>query len=127
MEGAGCETEWEGSAGSRDEAEGGDWSWVMKYLVCHTGDLDVHGSRSQVPCPHLFAGRMKVEGLSLTNPRGRCWAGQPGQETGAGSLSLALLPIPFRASLIAQLVKNWPAMQETPVRFLGWEDPLEKG
>ena len=32
-----------------------------------------------------------------------------------------------RASLIAQLVKNLPAMQETPVRFLGQEDPLEKG
>ena len=31
------------------------------------------------------------------------------------------------ATLIAQLVKNPPAMQETPVRFLGWEDPLEKG
>ena len=27
----------------------------------------------------------------------------------------------------AQLVKNMPAMQETPVRFLGQEDPLEKG
>ena len=33
----------------------------------------------------------------------------------------------FWASLIAQLVKNPPAMQETPVRFLGWEDPPEKG
>ena len=32
-----------------------------------------------------------------------------------------------RASLIAQLVKNLPAMQETPVQFLGREDPLEKG
>ena len=31
------------------------------------------------------------------------------------------------ASLIAQLVKNPPAMQETAVQFLGWEDPLEKG
>ena len=30
------------------------------------------------------------------------------------------------ASLIAQLVKNLPAMQDTWVRFLGWEDPLEK-
>ena len=30
-------------------------------------------------------------------------------------------------SLIAQLVKNLPAMQETLVRFLGWEDLLEKG
>ena len=27
----------------------------------------------------------------------------------------------------AQLVKNLPAMQETPVRFLGWEDPLKEG
>ena len=30
-------------------------------------------------------------------------------------------------SPIAQLVKNLPARQETLVRFLGWEDPLEKG
>jgi len=31
------------------------------------------------------------------------------------------------ASLVAQLVKKSPAMQETPVRFLGREDLLEKG
>ena len=31
------------------------------------------------------------------------------------------------ASLIAQLVKNPPVIQETLVRFLGWEDLLEKG
>ena len=31
------------------------------------------------------------------------------------------------ASLVAQLVKNPPAMQEILVRFLCWEDPLEKG
>ena len=30
-------------------------------------------------------------------------------------------------SLVAQLVKNLPAMQETLVRFLGQKDPLEKG
>ena len=28
---------------------------------------------------------------------------------------------------MAQVVKNLPAMQETLVRSLGWEDPLEKG
>ena len=33
----------------------------------------------------------------------------------------------FLASRIAQLVKNPPAMQEIPVQFLDWEDPLEKG
>ena len=31
------------------------------------------------------------------------------------------------SSLVAQLVKNLPAMQKTRVRSLGWEDPLEKG
>ena len=30
------------------------------------------------------------------------------------------------ASLVAQMVKNLPAMQETWVLSLGWEDPLEK-
>ena len=30
------------------------------------------------------------------------------------------------ASLLAQMVKNLPAVQETRVRSLGWEDPLEK-
>ena len=32
-----------------------------------------------------------------------------------------------RTSLVAQMVKNPPARQETRVRCLGWEDPLEKG
>ena len=32
-----------------------------------------------------------------------------------------------RASLVAQLVKNLSAMQETWVRSLGWEDPLKEG
>ena len=31
------------------------------------------------------------------------------------------------SSLIAQLVKNLPAMQETPIWFMDQEDPLEKG
>ena len=31
------------------------------------------------------------------------------------------------ASLVAQMVKNLPAMLETWVQSLGWEDPLEKG
>ena len=32
----------------------------------------------------------------------------------------------IRASLVAQMVKNLPAVQETQVQSLGWEDPLEK-
>ena len=33
----------------------------------------------------------------------------------------------LRTSLVAQKVKNLPAMRETQVRFLGGEDPMEKG
>ena len=32
----------------------------------------------------------------------------------------------FRAPLVAQMVKRLPAVQDTRVRSLGWEDPLEK-
>ena len=38
-----------------------------------------------------------------------------------------MLPPSLGASLIAQLVKNPPEIQETLVQFLGWVDPLEKG
>ena len=41
---------------------------------------------------------------------------------------LAVLQCLFRPSLVAQMVKNLLAVQETSwVGFLGWKDPLEKG
>ena len=37
-------------------------------------------------------------------------------------------PLPYSwASLVAQMVKNLPAMWETWIQSLGWEDPLEEG
>ena len=42
-----------------------------------------------------------------------------------GTREITLLPL-VRASLVAQSVKNLPAVQETWVRSLGREDPLEK-
>ena len=39
-------------------------------------------------------------------------------------LSISFLP--WRSSLVAQMVKSLPAMRETWVQSLGWEDPLEK-
>ena len=39
---------------------------------------------------------------------------------------LKLLRLDFGASLVAQRIKRLPAMQETWVQSLGWEDPLEK-
>ena len=43
-------------------------------------------------------------------------------------LILTMLAMPSLVpSLVAQLVKNLPAMQETWVQSMGWEDPLGKG
>ena len=50
----------------------------------------------------------------------------PSVPSDKGSVKLGNSSV-LRASLIVQLVKNRPAMQETPVRFPGQEDPLEKG
>ena len=46
-------------------------------------------------------------------------------EAGAGSIYVKLENW-VQLDLIAQVVKNPPAVQETQVRFLGWEDLLEK-
>ena len=54
----------------------------------------------------------------------------PGLISGSGRSAGEGIGYPLQyswASLEAQLVKNLPAMQETRVRSLGWEDPLEKG
>ena len=51
----------------------------------------------------------------------------PGNYIGFLALSLVLIFSVRWSSLVTQLVKNLSAMQETPVRFLGWEDPLQKG
>ena len=66
---------------------------------------------------------------------------QDGEETQAGGgwesgflnggnilfFDLGGIYIGFCLLMVAQLVKNPPAMRETWVQFLGWEDPLERG
>jgi len=44
-----------------------------------------------------------------------------------GAIAFSLLCTYMRVIVIAQLVKNLPIMQETPVQFLGQKDPLKKG
>ena len=67
------------------------------------------------------------------NPVGKesaCNAGNPGSIPGSGRSPGEGIVYPIQyswASLVAQLVKNPPAMKETWVQSLGWEDPLEKG
>ena len=57
-------------------------------------------------------------------------AGDPGSIPGSGRSVGERIGYPLQyswASLVAQLVRNSPAMQEAWVRSLGWEDPPEKG
>ena len=59
-----------------------------------------------------------------------CNAGDPGSIPGSERSAGEVTGYPRQyswASLVAQLVKNPPAMRETWVRSLSWEDPLEKG
>ena len=59
-----------------------------------------------------------------------CSAGDPSSIPGSGRSPGEGTGSPLQypwASLVAQLVKDPPAMQETWVPSLGWEDPLEKG
>ena len=59
-----------------------------------------------------------------------CDAGDPSSIPGQGRSAGKGKGYPLQyswASLVAQLVKNLPAVWETWVRSLGWEDPLEKG
>ena len=59
-----------------------------------------------------------------------CNAGDPSSIPGLGRAAGEGIGCPLQyswASLVAQLVKNLPAMRKTWVRSLAWEDPLEKG
>ena len=63
--------------------------------------------RTSVPRPGIKPRPLVMKALVLTT-------GRPGNSL-------------YPTSLVAQLVKNSPAMWETWVQSLGWEDPLEKG
>ena len=59
-----------------------------------------------------------------------CNAGDPSSIPGSGRSAGKGISYPLQyswASLVAQLIKNLPAVRETWVQSLGWEDPLKKG
>ena len=70
---------------------------------------------------------------SLVGKESACNAGDPGSILGSGRGTLPTgegigYSLQYSwASLVAQLVNNLPAMRETWVQSLGWEDPLERG
>ena len=72
---------------------------------------------------HIFAN-------SSVDKESTCNAGDPGSIPGSGRSPGEGIGYPLQyslASLVSQVVKNPPAMWETRVRSLGWDDPLEKG
>ena len=67
---------------------------------------------------------------SLGGKESTCHAGDPGSIPGSGRSPGEEIGYPLQyswASLVAQLVKNPPAMWEIWAWSMGWEDPLEKG
>ena len=71
----------------------------------------------------------KVSSYSSVSKESTCNAGDPRSIPGLGRFPGEGIGHPLHyswASLVAQLVKNPPAMGETWVPSLGWEDPLEK-
>ena len=75
---------------------------------------------------------MDTEGFpdSSVGKESACNAGDPGSTPGSGRSTGEGKSYPLQyswASLVAQLVKNSPALPKTWVQSLGWDDPLEKG
>ena len=74
--------------------------------------------------------RPKGNPHSSVGKESACDAGDAGSIPGSGRSAGEGIGYPLQnswVSLVAQLVKNPPAIRETWVRPLGWQDPLEKG
>ena len=83
-------------------------------------------------CNNVFKASYTQNGFpdSSVGKESTCNARNPSSIPGSGRSPEERKVYPFQyswASLVAQLVKNPPTMQETWVKSLGWEDPLEKG
>ena len=84
-----------------------------------------------VPDPGIKPGSPALHGFphSLVGKEFTCSAGDPGSIPWLGSSPGEGIGYPLQyswASFVAQLVKTLPAIWETWVRSLGWEDPLER-
>ena len=84
---------------------GGEWSWIIHEKVGDSPNSSVgKESACNAEDPGSIPGLGGSVGEGIGNPLHYSWA-----------------------SLVAQLVKNLPMMQETLIKFLGQEDLLEKG
>ena len=114
----------------RSPGEGNDYPFQSSGLE-NSRDCIVHGvTKSQTRLSNFhFTALLGFSG-SLAGKEFSCKGGDPGWIPGLGRSAGEGIGYPLQyswASLVAQLVKNLPAMRETWVRSQGWEDPLEKG
>ena len=100
----------------------------------HTHVCHVTCSHSWVACTHVAPKVSSCPSSTCPTANADCCVFrsllslEPGREPSCSFGFLhSTLPLPVWASLVAQLVKNPPAMQEAWVPSLSWEDPLEKG
>ena len=107
-----------GSSGGKESAyNAGDPSLIP-------GSGRSSGEGNSYPLQYSWASR-----VIQTVKESACNAGDPGSIPRLGGSSGEGMGYPLQyswASLVARLVKNLPAMWETWVRSLSWEDPLEK-
>ena len=95
-------------------------SLFFPYLICHQTVSFFRG----------WVGGFKGFPGSSAGKESACSAGDPGLIPGSGRSPGEGVGYPLQyswASLVAQMVKNPPAKQETWVWSLSWEDPLEEG
>ena len=98
---------------------------MQETLVQFLGREDPAGEGMGYPLQYSWASLGGSDGKEST-----CHAGDPGSIPGSGRSPGEGIGYPLQYSwalLVAQMVKNLPAMRETWVRSLGWEDPLEEG
>ena len=99
-------------------------SSVGKESACNAGETSLVPRRDKLPSPILLGFPDGSAGKESA-----CNVGDLSLIPGSGRSSGEDIGFPLWdswASLVAQMVKNPPVMQETWVHSLGWEDPLEK-
>ena len=115
--------------GWSDECISVEWtlrSWITRSLSSRYWEMVF-----QSGCTNLCSNVWGHQGSpgSLAGKESACNAGDPGLIPGMGRSPGEGTGYPLQyswASLVAQMVKNLPAMQESWVWSLGWENPLEE-
>ena len=111
------QTEWKPCTNLQDQ------TWNTKEILCFMEGYFEEG-------PQTYRGWGWVLSSANVGKKSTCNVGGPGLIPGSGRSSGEGIGYSLQycwASLVAQLVKNLPAMGETWVQSLVWEDPLQKG